>query len=120
MASPQVKSAPCELRSSVTDLARKDGSNIGVQNDGLFTIFVDNIPESMGPKSLYIMLNKFGAVKDVFIPTKTRIVTGTRFDFIRFDCLVAKNLVVQKANGLWVEDKELKVKNAVFTKPQLK
>ncbi|KAL7180444.1 hypothetical protein ACSBR1_043613 [Camellia fascicularis] len=84
-------------------LRRKEGSNIGVQNDGLFTILVDNIPESI--------------VKDVFIPAKRRIVTGTKFGFVRFDCSVAKNLAVQKANGLWVEDKELKVKNAMFTKP---
>lgn len=58
---------------------RKEGSNIGVQNDGLFTIFVDNIPESMGPKSLYILFNKFGSVKDVFIPAKYKI----RFHQIR-------------------------------------
>ncbi|KAL7253987.1 hypothetical protein ACSBR1_008354 [Camellia fascicularis] len=94
--------------------------NIDIQNDGLFTIFVDNIPESMGPKSLYILFNKFGAVKDVFIPAKRRIVTGIRFGFIGFNCSVAKNLADQKANGLWAEDKELKVKNAVFTEPQLK
>ncbi|CAL5354750.1 unnamed protein product [Camellia sinensis] len=74
----------------------------------------------MGPKSLYILFNKFGAVKDVFIPAKRRIVTGTRFGFIRFDCSVAKNLAVQKANDLWAENKELEVKNARFTKPQLK
>ncbi|KAL7224227.1 hypothetical protein ACSBR1_025651 [Camellia fascicularis] len=74
----------------------------------------------MGPKSLYTMFNKFGAVEDVIIPTKRRIVTGTRFGFIRFDCLVAKELAVQKTNGLWAEDKELKFKNVVFTKPQLK
>ncbi|KAL7194744.1 hypothetical protein ACSBR1_035056 [Camellia fascicularis] len=59
---------------------------------------------------------KFGLVRDVFIPQKRRKVTDTRFGFVRFDCLVAANVAIQKANGLWVDDKALVVKFAEFGK----
>ncbi|KAL7236416.1 hypothetical protein ACSBR1_019657 [Camellia fascicularis] len=81
---------------------------------GLSSVFVDNIPSTMDPKSLFHLFTKFGRVKDVFIPQKRRKTTNTRFCFIRFDCSVMANVVVQKANGLWVVDIELKVKMAEY------
>ncbi|KAL7206346.1 hypothetical protein ACSBR2_019121 [Camellia fascicularis] len=68
----------------------------------------------MDLKSLFHLFTKFGRVKDVFIPQKRRKTTNTRFCFIRFDCSVTANVVVQKANGLWVVDIELKVKMAEY------
>ncbi|KAL7222744.1 hypothetical protein ACSBR1_024446 [Camellia fascicularis] len=85
---------------------------------GLFTIFVDNLPQSMNPKELYSLFMKFGVVKDVFIPSKTRKTTRSRFGFVRFDCPVTVEVAIQKANGLWCDDKSLQVKKAEFEKPQ--
>ncbi|KAL7164121.1 hypothetical protein ACSBR2_040099 [Camellia fascicularis] len=81
---------------------------------GLFTMFVDDIHESMNPKNLFGLFTKFETVKDVYIPMKRRKATGSRFGFVRFDCLVAAEVAVQKANGLWCDHKELKIlrKNA--------
>ncbi|CAL5385927.1 unnamed protein product [Camellia sinensis] len=89
------------------------------KNEGcasVFTIFVDNIPISVNPKGLHNLFTKFGMVKDVFIPNKRRRITNTRFGFVRFDCRVAANVAVQKGNGLWVDDKAIVVKHAVFGK----
>ncbi|KAL7219519.1 hypothetical protein ACSBR2_012555 [Camellia fascicularis] len=80
----------------------------------LFTIFVDEIPNSMNPKSLFTLLNKFGVVKDSFIPAKRRKATGSRFDFVRYDCKVVVEMAVLKANGLWCDNKALKVKKVEF------
>ncbi|KAL7177055.1 hypothetical protein ACSBR2_030391 [Camellia fascicularis] len=52
----------------------------------LQTIFVDNLPESMDLKGLYTLFTKFGVVKDVFIPSKRRKATRSRFGFVRYDC----------------------------------
>ncbi|GAB2274347.1 hypothetical protein Dimus_009111 [Dionaea muscipula] len=67
----------------------------------------------MDPKGLHKMYSKFGVVRDVFIPRK-RSKAGRRFGFVRYDCEVAANVAIQTTNGLWVHDKEFKVKNAVF------
>ncbi|THG03081.1 hypothetical protein TEA_026153 [Camellia sinensis var. sinensis] len=42
--------------------------------------------------------------------------TCTRFRFVRYDCPVAANMAVQKTDGLWCDDKALKVKLAEFGK----
>ncbi|KAL7214767.1 hypothetical protein ACSBR1_027034 [Camellia fascicularis] len=83
---------------------------------GLYTIFVDNIPLSMNPKGLYEMFKKFGVVRDVFIPNKTRKTTRSRFGFVRYDSSIATKVAVQKANGVWCDDKALRVKFAEFAK----
>ncbi|KAL7251601.1 hypothetical protein ACSBR1_013444 [Camellia fascicularis] len=85
---------------------------------GLFTISVDNIPESMNPKGLFGLFFKFGVVKDVFIPMKRRKLIGSRFCFVQYDCPVAAEIAVQKADGLWCDDKAIKVKSAEFTKDE--
>ncbi|KAL7181000.1 hypothetical protein ACSBR1_039959 [Camellia fascicularis] len=81
---------------------------------GLFTVFVDNLLEFIVPKSLFILFSNYGMVRDVFIPMKTRETTGSRFGFIRYDCQVAARVVVQKAEGLWCDDKVLSVRIFVF------
>ncbi|KAL7263059.1 hypothetical protein ACSBR1_001268 [Camellia fascicularis] len=70
----------------------------------------------MDPRALYKLFTKFGIVRDVFIPQKRRKATNSRFGFVRFDCSMAANVAVQKADGLWVEDRELKVKMATYGK----
>ncbi|KAL7196129.1 hypothetical protein ACSBR1_036197 [Camellia fascicularis] len=98
---------------------------IGIQGhrtltEGLFTIFVDDIPNSMDPKRLFSMFGKFEVVKEVFIPTKRRQGTGTRFGFVRYDCRVTENMVIQKANGLWCDNKALRVKQTDYQKREHK
>ncbi|KAL7211067.1 hypothetical protein ACSBR2_014032 [Camellia fascicularis] len=86
---------------------------------GLFTVFVDNIPSSLDAKSLFKLFNKFGVVKDVFIPFKRRKATNTRFGFVKFDCHVASDMAVQKTNGILVDDKVLVVKYATHDRSEL-
>ncbi|KAL7246162.1 hypothetical protein ACSBR2_001322 [Camellia fascicularis] len=89
-------------------------------NARLFTIFVDAIPSSMDSKMVYDIFRKFGVVKDVYIPQKRRKVRNTRFAFVRYDCEVATEIAVQKANGIWVEDTQLEVKHADYGNETLK
>ncbi|KAL7216521.1 hypothetical protein ACSBR1_028463 [Camellia fascicularis] len=49
---------------------------------------------------------------------KRRKSTNTRFGFVRFDCQVTANVAVQKANGLWVDDRALEVKSADYGKDE--
>ncbi|KAL7243399.1 hypothetical protein ACSBR1_015738 [Camellia fascicularis] len=94
---------------------RKRGGAQGKEvNYGLFTIFVDNLPKAMDVKSLFKLFTKFGIVKDVCIPFKTRKVTNLRFGFVRFDCHVTTDIAIQKANGLLVDNMMLEVKNATY------
>ncbi|KAL7205338.1 hypothetical protein ACSBR2_018313 [Camellia fascicularis] len=51
---------------------------------------------------------------DVFIPSKRRLVSHSRFGFVRFDYHVAVDIAIQKGNGLLVDDKVLEVKNATL------
>ncbi|XP_028101317.1 uncharacterized protein LOC114300665 [Camellia sinensis] len=81
---------------------------------GMFIIFVDNLPESMDPRGLFKLFSSYGVVKDVFILKKRMKVIGTRFGFVRYDCQVTASMAVQKAEGLWCDDKELKVQIAEY------
>lgn len=58
-------------------------------------------------------------VQDVFIPYKRKRSTNTRFGFVRFNCFVAATVAVQKTNGLWVDDKAIKVKHADLRKENI-
>ncbi|KAL7186858.1 hypothetical protein ACSBR2_028549 [Camellia fascicularis] len=68
----------------------------------------------MDAKALFRLFKKFGVVKDVYIPFKRRKVTNSRFGFVKFDREVASNIAVQKANGLWVDDRSLQMKTAAY------
>ncbi|GMP57002.1 hypothetical protein CsSME_00021263 [Camellia sinensis var. sinensis] len=89
------------------------GRNLDLGNE-IHMIFVDNLPESMDPKGLYNIFTNFGIVKDVFIPNKRRKLTKSRFGFVRYACPVAANMAVQKAHGIWCDNRALKVKIADF------
>ncbi|GMP82229.1 hypothetical protein CsSME_00036633 [Camellia sinensis var. sinensis] len=82
----------------------------------LFTLFVDNLPESMAPRNLYDLFTKFGVVKDVFMPQKMRKATNSRFGFRRYDCSIAANVAELKVNGLWIDDKSLLFKIVAYNK----
>ncbi|KAL7240428.1 hypothetical protein ACSBR2_006140 [Camellia fascicularis] len=73
----------------------------------------------MNPKDLHSLFGKFGRVRDVFILSKVRKATKSRFGFVRYDCPVAASVAIQKANGLWCDDKALKVKEAEFRRTMI-
>ncbi|KAL7248025.1 hypothetical protein ACSBR2_002843 [Camellia fascicularis] len=75
---------------------------------GVQTLFVENLPESMNPKGLYTLFTKFGVVKDVFIPFKRKKATRSRFGFVRYDCPVAAQVAIRKANGNSIFGREQK------------
>ncbi|KAL7222748.1 hypothetical protein ACSBR1_024450 [Camellia fascicularis] len=58
-------------------------------------------------------------ILDVFIPKKRRKITGSRFGFVRYDCSVTATMAVQRADGLWCDNKALKVKGAEFKRGDL-
>ncbi|KAL7243375.1 hypothetical protein ACSBR1_015718 [Camellia fascicularis] len=84
------------------------------RGSGMFTVFVDNLPKSMDLRGLFKLFSNYGVVKDVFIPKKRRKVMETRFGFVRYDCQVAASMGVQNAEGLWCDDKALKVRIAEY------
>ncbi|GAB2290013.1 hypothetical protein Dimus_024310 [Dionaea muscipula] len=84
-------------------------------SEGLFAVFVDDLPDAMEPGELHKMFAKFRVVKDVFIPRK-RSRTGRRFGFVRYDCSVAAEVDILQTNGIWIHDKELKVKCADYAR----
>ncbi|XP_058220426.1 uncharacterized protein LOC131330752 [Rhododendron vialii] len=84
------------------------------------TLFVDNIPEQKDQMWLKRAFNKFGEVKDVFIPLKRSKSTGNKFGFVRYDCYEAANRAISRMNGVWVEKERLFVKEASFRINELK
>ncbi|KAL7257681.1 hypothetical protein ACSBR1_003906 [Camellia fascicularis] len=68
----------------------------------------------MDPEGLYKVFTNYGIVKDVFISNKRRKLTRSRFGFIRHACPVAANMAIQKAHGIWCDNRALKVKKAYF------
>ncbi|KAG5546352.1 hypothetical protein RHGRI_018509 [Rhododendron griersonianum] len=79
-----------------------------------FTLFVDNIPEHNDQTWLKRTFNKFGEVKDAFIPRKRSKRTGNKFGFVRYNCYTATTMAISRMNGVWVENERLFVKEASF------
>ncbi|KAL7183438.1 hypothetical protein ACSBR2_025778 [Camellia fascicularis] len=86
------------------------------EKNNTYSVFMDNIPVSMWAKWLFKIFSNYGVVLDAYIPNKRRRSTGSRFGFIRYNCPVAVDMALQKANRLWCDDKALKVKMAEFRK----
>ncbi|KAL7188470.1 hypothetical protein ACSBR1_038347 [Camellia fascicularis] len=99
---------------SVTRKRKPSYHQIHHRGPGLITVFVDNLPESMVPKSLFTLFSSYGVVKGVFIPNKRRKATGSRLGFVRYDCQIAAKVAVQKADGIWCDNKSLEVRIAEF------
>ncbi|KAH7863185.1 hypothetical protein Vadar_014453 [Vaccinium darrowii] len=86
----------------------------GNRNNPIFTLFVDNLPADVSHRWVRNLFNKFGVVKNVFIPGKKSKVTGRLFGFVRYDCEVSAELAITKVNAIWIEDRKLFVKMATF------
>ncbi|KAL7162300.1 hypothetical protein ACSBR2_042724 [Camellia fascicularis] len=95
---------------------QKARRNMG--NSSIHTLFVDNLPKTMDPKGLYNMFTKFGVVNNVFMPLKRRKATRSRFGFVRYDCHIAAKVAIQKAIGVWCDNRALVVKSAAFRRDQ--
>ncbi|GAB2290083.1 hypothetical protein Dimus_024373 [Dionaea muscipula] len=78
----------------------------------LVSLFVDNLPEYMKARNLFMLLNKFVKVVDVFIPWKRRVVSNSRFGFVKVKGYSAADNLIKRVNGLWVMDQLLVVKEA--------
>ncbi|GMP56077.1 hypothetical protein CsSME_00020689 [Camellia sinensis var. sinensis] len=106
----------CEVRGWKPVIRKHGGEGNKHQrlDSGIHTVFVDNLPESMDPKGLYTLFTHFGVVQDVFIPHKRRKMTRSRFGFVRYNCTITARMAVQKANGLWCDNRALTVKVAEF------
>ncbi|KAE9452391.1 hypothetical protein C3L33_15707, partial [Rhododendron williamsianum] len=83
-------------------------------NNSTITLFVDNLPEDVSQRWVSHLFNKFGVVKDIFIPGKRSKVAGKAFAFVRYDCAVSAEMAISKTNGVWIEDRKLFVKTASF------
>lgn len=81
---------------------------------GLFTLFVDNLPEDVGINWFRKFFNQYGVVKDAYIPIKRSKITNRRFGFVRYNCATSIEVAISNANGFWIEDRKLFVKVAAF------
>lgn len=70
------------------------GKGFSKQKLGMYTLFVDKIPESMDPKGLYSIFNNFRVVKDVYIAYKKRKQSRSRFGFVRYDCPIVAQMAI--------------------------
>ncbi|GAB2288176.1 hypothetical protein Dimus_022518 [Dionaea muscipula] len=76
------------------------------------TLFLDNIPDSFTARGLFMLLNKFVKVQDVFIPGRRRLFTRSRFGFAIVNGTSNADVLIKKVNGLWVMDQMIVVKKA--------
>ncbi|GAB2299415.1 hypothetical protein Dimus_033484 [Dionaea muscipula] len=76
------------------------------------SLFLDNIRELMTARDLFVLLNKFVKVLDVFIPGKRRLFTKSRFGFATVSRFSDADTLMRKVNGLWVMDQMIVVKEA--------
>ncbi|GAB2303326.1 hypothetical protein Dimus_037320 [Dionaea muscipula] len=93
---------------------RKQRSRSELALGPVVTVFLDNLPERMTAKDLFMLLNKFAVVSDVFIPWKRRVVTKSRFGFARVKGHSDADRLIRKVNGLWVMDQMVIVKEALI------
>ncbi|KAE8676254.1 hypothetical protein F3Y22_tig00111621pilonHSYRG00386 [Hibiscus syriacus] len=77
----------------------------GIRN-GCYTIFIDNLPETIHWKRLGSIFGSHGQVIDAFIPKK-RNSKGVRFGFIRYATIEEARIAISKMNveGVVDEDK---------------
>ncbi|KAH7845036.1 hypothetical protein Vadar_034488 [Vaccinium darrowii] len=93
-------------------------NNFRLQNQvfsgGLFTIYVDNLPNSVGIPWLRKFFGNFGYVVEAFLPHKSSRKSGNRFGFIRYDSSRGADFAISKANGIRVGKRYLIVERACY------
>lgn len=91
-------------------------SQIPIIKGSYFTIYVDNLPNSVGLPWFRKVFGSFGSVVKSFLPNKKSRKTGNQFGFIRYASSRAVDVAISKANGLWVGKRYLIVERASFDK----
>ncbi|KAE8674910.1 hypothetical protein F3Y22_tig00111708pilonHSYRG00222 [Hibiscus syriacus] len=86
------------------------------KGNGCYTIFIDNLPETIHWKRLGSIFGSHGQVIDAFIPKK-RNSKGVRFGFIRYATIEEARIAISKMNGIYVYGSKVRVSLAKY-KPQ--
>lgn len=84
--------------------------------DGLFTVFVDNLPKSMDVAWLHQLFSPFGCVKDVYMPSKRSSSFNTKFGFVRFKRRDEAAGAIEDLNGALIRDYNIVVQFAKYSK----
>ncbi|KAH7836486.1 hypothetical protein Vadar_001979 [Vaccinium darrowii] len=80
-----------------------------------FTLFVDNLPEDVGPRWFRHFFSQFGVVRKAFIHMKKRSKrSGQPFGFITFGSKNEASYAISKSNSLRLDGRYLVVKWARF------
>lgn len=108
------ESVDCGEDKGWTTVGRKHRYHTVLNEGTIFTLFVDNIPESKDQSWLVKAFNMFGKVRDAFLPTKRSKRTGQKFGFVRYDCSKSAEMAISKMSGIWVDNNRLFVKEACF------
>ncbi|KAH7866145.1 hypothetical protein Vadar_016212 [Vaccinium darrowii] len=82
----------------------------------MHTLYVDYLPEDVGTLWFWKIFSNFGNVKDSFIPMKRSKISGCNFGFIRYDFEEEARRAIDKANGLWIDDRGVVVKIVNYDK----
>lgn len=80
----------------------------------MVTLFIDNIPDDRDQQWLCNIFNKYGVVRDAFIPNKKSKHSGNRFGFVRFASKEEAERAITRLNGIWIGYERLLVKEASF------
>lgn len=92
---------------------RQGGGRDGIK-ETITLLYIDNIPAHKDYFWLQQTFNKFGEVKDAFIPNKRSKRTSNKFGFVRYERQSSASMAVAKMNGVWIEKDRLFVKEAFF------
>lgn len=82
------------------------------------TLFVDNLPDDVGVRWFRNLFSKFGKVRRAFIPRKRSKRSGHKFGFISFHSKHEADHAIARTNSLWIDGRNLIVKEAGFNIPQ--
>lgn len=76
-----------------------------MSKEGLFTLFVDNLPEFVSLPWFKKLFNNYGVVKDAFIPEKRSKISGRKFGFVRYNCSIFAEVAIARAKAYGVRTK---------------
>ncbi|KAL9671539.1 hypothetical protein QQ045_009108 [Rhodiola kirilowii] len=80
--------------------------------ENLFTVFIDNIPEDKDSRWLRNLFSRDGKVMDVYIPSKLRRASKSRYGFVRYKSMEEAVAAINRWNTFKVGNYELGVKLA--------
>ncbi|CAO2837916.1 unnamed protein product [Amaranthus hypochondriacus] len=89
---------------------------VTVEDDKLFSVFVDGLHEHMAKQWLVDVFSECGRVKDAFISAKKRKFSKDGFGFVRFGRKVEALAAIEKFDGMIVKGKTMRVSMAKFNK----